>query len=83
MIDHHDRGDQPGPPNWTRHALIISSTSPAFFLMAIFFAIRWVLIGGDRAVDFQTTATLFAIVGVVLLFANIALRRFLVDRYGD
>ncbi len=71
------------PPPWTRHALIISGTSPGFFLLAIFFAFRWVLIGGERATDFQTTAILFAIVGLVLLFINIMLRRHLVERYGD
>lgn len=83
MSDFHDDSHTDPPPAWTRHGLIISGTSPGFFLMAIFFALRWVLIGGERARDFQTTAILFAIVGVVLLLANVALRRHLELTYGD
>ena len=77
---HVGHGD---PPSWTRHALIVSGTSPGFFAMSIFFALRWVLIGGERATDFQTTAILFAIVGLVLLFANIMLRRHLEEHYSE
>ena len=69
-------------PPWTRHLLIISGTSPGFFLMAIFFAFRWVLIGGERATDFQTTAILFAVAGLVLLFINIMFRRYLAEHYS-
>ena len=86
MLEHSDsdwtHGGHDHPPNWTRHALIISGTSPGFFALAIFFALRWVLIGGERAQDFQTTAILFAVVGLILLCVNITLRRHLEDRYG-
>lgn len=51
--------------------------------MSIFFVLRWVLIGGERANDFQTTAILFAIVGLVLLLANIMLRRHLEEHYSE
>jgi len=62
---------------WKRHAWIISSTAPAWFLMGIFFVLRWVLIGGERSDDFLTTAVLFTMVGVVLAFGHAAMRRHL------
>ena len=59
----------------TRHALIISSTFPAFLLMALFFALRWLLINGDRAASFRDTSIGFALAGVVLGMINVAIRR--------
>ena len=61
--------------DWKRHALIISSTAPAFFVLAIVFAFRWVLIGGEKANDVLTTAISFTLLGSVLLLVNIAVRR--------
>ena len=58
-----------------RHGLIISSTFPAFLVMAIFFALRWVLISGDRADSFRETALAFLAVGVILGAINIVIRR--------
>ncbi len=78
--DHPDwtHFDGPDPTPITgpiRHGLIISSTFPAFFVMAIFFAIRWVSIGGDRAGSFRSTALAFAAVGLVLGVINVSLRK--------
>jgi len=61
--------------DWRRHALIISSTAPAFFVLAIIFAFRWVLIGGEKANDVLTTAISFTVLGTVLLLVNVAVRR--------
>lgn len=58
-----------------RHGLIISSTFPAFLVMALFFAFRWLLINGDRAASFRDTSIGFAAVGVILGAINVALRR--------
>ena len=71
-FDGPDPVPKPGP---IRHGLIISSTFPAFFVMALFFASRWVSIGGDRADSFRSTALAFAAVGLLLAVVNIALRR--------
>ena len=71
-------GDEPIPVDGAiRHGLIITSTFPAFLIMAIFFAFRWVLISGDRAGSFRSTAIAFAAVGVILGVINIAIRRHL------
>ena len=59
----------------TRHLLIVSSTFPAFFVLAIFFAARWVLIAGARADSFRNTALLFTAAGLVLGAINVAIRR--------
>lgn len=74
MAGHSDE-QPPLIGGWKRHALIITSTAPAFLLLAIFFALRWLLIGGDRAESFADTAILFTLVGAALLIANVALRR--------
>lgn len=77
---HEHEGPEPIPiEGGMRHGLIISSTFPAFLVMAIFFAFRWVLISGERADSFRTTALAFAAVGVILGAINIALRRKLND----
>ena len=75
----HAPGDESNEPlplsGATRHGLIISSTFPVFLLMAMFFALRWLLINGDRAASFRDTSIGFAAVGVVLGLINISLRR--------
>ncbi len=78
--DHPDweeyEGEEPIPVDGAmRHGLIISSTFPAFLVMAIFFALRWVLISGDRADSFRETALAFLAVGLILGAVNIAIRR--------
>ena len=65
--------------NATRHGLVISSTFPAFFLLAIFFVFRWVLIAGERADAFRDTAILFTLAGLILGAVNVVLRRRIAD----
>lgn len=60
---------------WRLHAFIISRTSPAFLLIAIFFLFRWVLIGGEKAGEFLLTAVLFTVVGVALAIVHAVIRR--------
>lgn len=80
--DHPDWVDYEGPEpvhvdGAIRHGLIISSTFPAFLLLAMFFVFRWVLIGGERGDSFRTTAFAFAAVGLILGGINLAIRNHL------
>ena len=80
--DHPDWADYEGPEpvhvdGAIRHGLIISSTFPAFLLLAMFFVFRWVLIGGERGDSFRTTAFAFAAVGLILGGINLAIRNHL------
>lgn len=70
-----DRFDPLLEEGWRRHAFIISRTAPAFLLIAIFFLLRWVLIGGDRAGEFLRTAVVFTVVGTALAVLNAFVRR--------
>jgi len=60
---------------WRRHACVISRTAPAFLLVGIFFLLRWVVIGGDRAGEFLRTAVVFTVIGTALVILNAVVRR--------
>ena len=74
-FDNHEDQESLPLTGATRHALIISSTFPAWLLMSLFFVFRWVLISGERAGSFRDTAIGFAIAGVILGAINISIRR--------